>query len=76
MGELICAGWLLDGTGEQHKDWGILFQGQQVRDVGPATELLQTYPDSKVREEPGWVIAPGYLDAHDHGRALSPFGSG
>ena len=73
MGELICAGWLLDGTGEQHKDWGILFQGQQVRDVGPATELLQTYPDSKVREEPGWVIAPGYLDAHDHGRALSPF---
>ena len=51
MGELICAGWLLDGTGEQHKDWGILFQGQQVRDVGPATELLQTYPDSKVREE-------------------------
>ena len=43
MGELICAGWLLDGTGEQHKDWGILFQGQQVRDVGPATELLQIW---------------------------------
>lgn len=73
MTELICAGWVLDGKGRQFKEYGLLVEEGKILQMGPDRELLRRYPRVKVTKSTDWVLAPGYLDAHDHGRALSPF---
>lgn len=72
MAEIIYAGWLLDGRGGQRQGQGILIEGDTIQAVGDLENLLKISPDAKVTANPDWVIAPGYLDAHDHGRAVTP----
>lgn len=76
MTELICAGWILDGKGGQYPNYGMLVENCQIKEIGEAKELQRKYPGTKKLCKENWVIVPGYLDAHDHGRAISPFGFG
>ncbi len=73
MTELISAGWLLDGRGNQYQNWGMVIENSRIKEMGEAKELQRKYPEAKRFCKKNWIVAPGYLDAHDHGRAISPF---
>jgi cytosine/adenosine deaminase-related metal-dependent hydrolase len=45
-------------------------------DIGPAQELVRKYPGLPAIETPGWLLMPGFIDAHHHltqtfGKALA-----
>ena len=74
MEYLICAGWLWDGVSPKpYENHAVCVEEGRIKDMGPAGFLKEKYPDASVREEQNWLILPGYVDAHDHGRGISPF---
>ena len=47
-------------------DGAVVVVDDQVREVGPWSELRQRHPDAEVLGTPGSVVTPGYVNAHQH----------
>jgi 5-methylthioadenosine/S-adenosylhomocysteine deaminase len=45
---------------------GVAVKGTQIVAVGPVAELRLSFPDAQWLDEPGGIITPGYIDAHQH----------
>lgn len=74
MEKLICAGWIWDGIEkEPHKDYAICVKEGKIKAMGPSEELKKQFPNAELTEKSQWLILPGYIDGHDHGRGVSPF---
>lgn len=68
-GQLIAAEWAyIDGKFQ--RDAAVLVEGSQIIDVGAAGDLAAKYPDAERFGGAGYVMLPGLIDSHDHGRAL------
>lgn len=65
--KLILGDWLITTPLEApRKDWGLRVAGETVAEIGPNTELLQKYPGDERHQAGGYVIAPGFVNAHAH----------
>src|SRR5262245_38708584 len=71
---LITAGWMLVGdpvAGHLERDAALLVDGGIIMETGPATELLERYPNV-AREGGRHLLAlPGLVNSHHHGRGVT-----
>lgn len=66
-GLLILGDWLITTSTELPKaSWGVRVVGDTVAAVGPNADLRRDYPDDEVHDAGGYVIAPGFVNAHVH----------
>jgi 5-methylthioadenosine/S-adenosylhomocysteine deaminase len=66
-GLLILPGFLIDSPGEPPKrNWGVRVLGSEIAEVAPNEELRQAHPEDAVRDAPGQVLSPGFVNAHTH----------
>lgn len=76
MKYLMAPAYLWDGT-EEKVQTGIAFAVENGRVIwkGSLAEGRRQMPDAEVIQK-NWLVLPGFIDAHDHGRAVSPTGFG
>jgi cytosine/adenosine deaminase-related metal-dependent hydrolase len=66
-GTLILGDWLITSPTESpKKDWGVRVSGSRIDRVGPRADLLIEYPQDSIYDMSGYVIAPGFVNAHTH----------
>jgi cytosine/adenosine deaminase-related metal-dependent hydrolase len=74
MERIVGGGILLDGDGAtERKDSALLIRDGLIADIGSAETLRCVYPDADFDFDANRLILPGFINAHDHGRGLSPF---
>ncbi len=74
MKKLICARWIWDGICDMpHEASALCIEDGRIHAIGPTKELKKQFPKAELVEGDRWLILPGYIDGHDHGRGLSPF---
>lgn len=75
---LIRGGWVLADPAEGLvlRDAAVLVRDGAVAEIGDAAPLLAAYPDLPVIGSGDAVVMPGLIDAHSHGRGLSPIQKG
>lgn len=64
MKTLIKAAQVIDGTGKAIQEGAVLFEGNRILDVGPATQIGR--PDEAEVIESTGTLMPGMCDAHVH----------
>lgn len=64
---LVRAARLFDGRSDALKQgWGVLVEGERIKEVGPADTLAQHAPGVKVVDLGDATLLPGLIDAHTH----------
>lgn len=76
MGTVICAGKLWTGEGPLQEDAALYFTGERIKDIGPRDEVITRHPGALVLGKSDWLVTPAFIDAHDHGRGVSPVAFG
>lgn len=61
-------GYIVDGA--------VLVDGTRIAAIGPFAELRAGFPDVPIVGGADDIVLPGLVNAHDHGRGLSPLGFG
>ena len=76
MKYLMAPTYLWDGT-EEKVQTGIAFAVENGKVIwkGSLAEGRRQMPDAEVIQK-NWLVLPGFIDAHDHGRGVSPTGFG
>ena len=57
-------------------DSAVLVEGNRIREVAPLATLQARFPGAETLGGPGRLVMPGLIDAHSHGRGLSPIQKG
>lgn len=64
---LILGDWLITTPTEAPKaGWGVRVVGDRIAAAGPHADLRRDYPDDEVIDAAGYIIAPGFVNAHAH----------
>jgi len=64
---LILPDWLITTPQEAPKrNWGVRVVGDIIDDVASNADLRARYPNDKVQDAAGTVLAPGFVNAHMH----------
>ena len=58
------------------RDGAVLVAGNRVTETGPRVALEAAHPEAEVIGGAGRLVMPGLIDAHSHGRGLSPIQKG
>lgn len=58
------------------RDGAVRIEGGRIAETGPAADLIARHPGAEVIGGPGDIVMPGLIDAHSHGRGLSPIQKG
>lgn len=72
-GQVVLAG---DGPGRHLRDGAVLVRGREIAAVGPWAEIAAAAPGARVTGGADQLVMPGLIDAHSHGRGLSPLQKG
>ncbi len=64
------------GAGTTLRDGAVLVDGGRIAAVGDAAALRAAHPAAERLGGPGRIVMPGLIDAHSHGRGLSPIQKG
>ena len=54
----------------------VAITGHTVAETGPFTAIVRKYPGARVLGDGTQLLLPGLVDAHSHGRGLSPIQKG
>lgn len=73
---LVRGGHVIIDTGTILKDAAICIEGETVKEFGSWSEMQQKYPAADVLGDGTSLVMPGLIDAHSHGRGLSPIQKG
>lgn len=74
MGKIYAPDFLWDGMTETiEKERAFLVEENTITFVGTLEECLKKDPKAET-ERGRFLIVPGFVDAHDHGRGISPIG--
>lgn len=65
---------LLDG--EAAADHALCVDGDRIIAAGALAELVARYPDAELIGGDSFILCPGFINAHDHGRALGTLALG
>ena len=58
------------------RDGAIAIEGDKIAAVGPFKDISSRYPGAKVLGNGKQLLMPGLVDAHSHGRGMSPIQKG
>lgn len=68
-GQIVWAKWaLIDGV--FRRDAAVYVSGPSIVEVGERRALIQKYPAADVFGDENLLMLPGFINSHDHGRAL------
>lgn len=75
---ILRGGWVLldPARGTVLRDGAVRIDGNRIAEAGPAAELVARHPQAEVIGGPDDIVMPGLIDAHSHGRGLSPIQKG
>lgn len=75
---ILRGGWVLTdpARGTVLRDGAVRIDGNTVAEVGDARALIQACPGAEVLGGTSDIVMPGLIDAHSHGRGLSPIQKG
>lgn len=75
---ILRGGWVLTdpARGDVIRDGAVRIEGGTVAELGPARDLIARHPGAEVIGGPDDIVMPGLIDAHSHGRGLSPIQKG
>jgi len=66
-GMIVLPDWLISAPPQPpRQNWGIRVVDGKIADVASNADLRQRYPQDKIWEAKGQVLAPGFVDAHTH----------
>jgi cytosine/adenosine deaminase-related metal-dependent hydrolase len=64
---IVTGDWLIyDSSKPPEPGWGVAIQAGKVLAAGPGAQLKTTYPGATLTEAAGYVITPGFVNAHTH----------
>lgn len=63
---ILSASWVIPVSVPPISDGAVVLDGEQIRDLGPATEMIRCYPDQEVRDFRGAALLPGFVNVHSH----------
>ncbi|HEY1923135.1 MAG TPA: amidohydrolase family protein [Tepidisphaeraceae bacterium] len=63
---LLRADWIAPMTTVPLRDAAVVFTGDRIEAVGPAKNLLHTFPDAEIHDAGDSIILPGLINAHTH----------
>lgn len=70
---IVSPKYLWDGVSSQAAEHrAVLVQNGVVRKIGPKAALQALCPGAELRENDSWLMLPAFVDAHDHGRGVTP----
>ena len=73
---ILSPSCLWDGTGEKpEKGFCFLVENGKIVHTGDEKSCAVAAPDAEIIRG-DWLVLPGFTDAHDHGRGISPTGFG
>lgn len=72
-GRVVLTG---EGPGRALADGAVLVRGREIAAVGPWAGIAADAPGARVLGGPDRLVMPGLIDAHSHGRGLSPLQKG
>ena len=75
MPTIIHARYTLRG-GVSTENWAIAVDGDRIIDTRALSELVARYPAAELVGGDDFILAPGFTNAHDHGRALGTLALG
>ena len=74
---LVWAGQLVTGhDAPALQNGAVAVSGQEIIDIGPYQDLALRYPKAKVIGDERFLLIPGLINGHGHGRGLTPFQRG
>lgn len=73
MKKIFCPTFLYNGFEHDgtKKGQAVCVTDTTITDIGPIEDLLSHYPDASVVAYEDSLMVPSFVNAHDHGRALS-----
>ena len=63
---ILSASWVIPVSSPPISEGAVVLNGERIQDVGPAAEILRSYPDREVRDFRGAALLPGLVNAHSH----------
>lgn len=64
---LVLPTWLITTPHEPPKrDWGVRVIGDRIDAIGPGVDLRAQYSGDEVIDAAGYVLTPGFVNAHTH----------
>ena len=75
---ILRGGWVLTdpAKGTVLRDGAVRIEGGTVAELGAARDMIARFPGAEVIGGPDDIVMPGLIDAHSHGRGLSPIQKG
>ena len=70
---IIQPKWLWNGTsGKAAEGLAVLVRDGRVERVAAADQLRASAPEAELISNGDWLLMPAFIDAHDHGRGITP----
>jgi cytosine/adenosine deaminase-related metal-dependent hydrolase len=75
---ILQGGWVLTdpAKGTVIRDGAVRIEAGAVAEAGDAATLIARHPNAEIIGSPDDIVMPGLIDAHSHGRGLSPIQKG
>ena len=66
MTTIYSARWVVPVSAAPIENGAVAVEGQRIAGVGPASEIVERFPDSKVEQLGEAIILPGLVNTHTH----------
>jgi len=66
MTTIYSARWVVPVSAAPIENGAVAVEGQRIAGVGPAPEIVETFPDSKIEQLGEAIILPGLVNTHTH----------
>ena len=63
---ILSASWMFPVSSPSILDGAVLVNNDEIQDLGTIRELVSRYPKEEVRDFPGKVLLPGFVNSHSH----------
>lgn len=65
-GGFVLQGFQADDAPALHPDAAVLVEGSTINAIGPVDVLARDHPDAERVGGPGFIVLPGFVNAHHH----------
>lgn len=73
MKSIFIPRYFWNGTNDEVcTNTAVLVRDNRIEQIDEPEKLRLGYPEAQVLESKDWLMMPAFVDAHDHGRGMSP----
>ncbi len=63
---ILSASWVIPISSPPISKGAVVLSGERIQDLGPAADMVRSYPGQEVREFRGAALLPGLVNVHSH----------